>query len=85
MIDDNPNPTDDELSSAEVRYWVEFACWTTLALAPFLYWINGPAVSQDQFVVRTAFVIIAAVGAAGLRAYKLLRQRRRDHDDQNGP
>jgi len=63
---------DAELTPAELRGWIEFACWTTLALAPFLYWVNGPAVSTDQFVVRTALVILAACGAIGLRLFAWL-------------
>lgn len=74
--DDNQKPIDEELSWAEIRYWVEFGCWTTLALAPFLYWANGPAVSDDQLVVRAALVVLAALGAVGLRVSKLLRQTR---------
>lgn len=60
----------------EVLGWIEFGCWTALALTPFLYWVNGPAVSQDQLVVRWAVVIIAIVGGAGLR----LRYWRRRSD-----
>jgi len=74
--DENEKPMDEELSWAELRYWVEFGCWTTLALAPFLYWVNGPAVSDDQFVVRTALVGLAALGAVGLRTYQLLHRSR---------
>jgi hypothetical protein len=62
--DRKPEP---ELTAREIRGWAEFCCWTTLALAPFLYWVNGPAVSTDQFVVRTALVVPAAGGAVGLR------------------
>lgn len=47
--------------------WIEFGCWTALAVVPFLYWINGPAVSQDQLVVRWLVVIIALGGALALR------------------
>lgn len=56
-----------ELTPREIRGWAEFCCWTALALAPFLYWVNDPAVSTDQFVVRTALVVLAACGAIGLR------------------
>jgi hypothetical protein len=63
------NQGDHEITPSEVRYWLEFGCWTTLALAPFLYWINGPAVSQDQFVVRIGLIVLAGCGAFGLRAY----------------
>jgi hypothetical protein len=75
--DDASNPNEEEITPAEIRGWLEFGCWTTLALAPFLYWVNGPAVSQDQLVVRTILVLIAACGAAGLRTYSWLRRRRR--------
>lgn len=68
---------DAELTPNEIRHWAEFACWTTLTLAPFLYWVNGPAVSTDQFVVRTALVILAACGAVGLRTYAWLYRGRK--------
>lgn len=73
---DEDEPSDPELTPREVRQWAEFCCWTTLALAPFLYWANGPAVSTDQFVVRTALVVAAEVGAIALRAYAWLNRRR---------
>jgi hypothetical protein len=36
-----------ELTIEEFHYWAAFACWTTIALAAFLYWLNVPAVSTD--------------------------------------
>lgn len=69
--DQEPEP---ELTPREIRGWAEFCCWTTLALAPFLYWVNGPAVSTDQFVVRTGLVVLAACGAVGLRLFAWLRR-----------
>jgi hypothetical protein len=65
----------DELTPQELRSWMEFCCWTALALAPFLYWVNGPAVSTDQLVVRTALVVIAATGAITLRVWAWLLRR----------
>jgi hypothetical protein len=65
-IEREPKP---ELTPREIRGWAEFCCWTTLALAPFLYSVNGPAVSTDQFVVRTGLVVSAAGGAVGLRLF----------------
>lgn len=62
-----------ELTPRELRGWAELCCWTTLALAPFLYWVNGPAVSTDQFMIRTALVILAACGAIGLRVFAWIR------------
>jgi hypothetical protein len=58
---------DSDLNGKELRDWLEIGSWTTLALAPFLYWINGPAVSSDQFVVRTTLMVVAAVAAIALR------------------
>ena len=52
----------EPLSPGEILGWVELGCWTMVALAPFLYWVNGPAVSTDQFVVRTGLVTLALVG-----------------------
>jgi hypothetical protein len=48
---------EDDLQLYEVLAWIEFGCWTAIALFPFLYWVNGPAVSTDQYVVRKAFRI----------------------------
>ena len=71
----NTKPPNDDISPAELRYWLEFGCWTTLALAPFLYWVNGPAVSTDQFVARTGLIALTAVSAVALRVYAWLHGR----------
>ncbi len=77
MSDEKGNILEErELTPEEVRYWFEFGCWTTLVLAPFLYWFNGPSVSKDQFVVRTALIIFAAGGAIGLRWYAWRKPRK---------
>jgi hypothetical protein len=66
------NEQETELTPQEFRRWAAFCWWTTLALAPLLYWVNGPAVSTDQFVVRAALVVFSAIGAIGLRVFSLL-------------
>ncbi len=71
-------PTDnhpEQLTTAEILGWSEFACWTTLALAPVLYYVNGPSVSTDQAVVRTALVVLSAIGAVVLRGINWRRSR----------
>lgn len=55
------------IEGEQVAGWIEMGCWTALVLTPFLYWVNGPAVSQDQLVVRWIVVIVAMGGAIGLR------------------
>ena len=60
---------DHDIRLDELLPWLEFGCWTAIALFPLLYWVNGPAVSPDQFVVRTILVVVAVTGAVGLRIY----------------
>jgi len=71
-----PNRSEDvgEPTWEEIRPWAEFCCWTALVMAPIINWVNGPAVSQDQFVVRTGLIVLAACGGIGLRFYALLRR-----------
>jgi len=68
-------PNEEQLTTEEILYWAEFACWTTIGLAPFLYWVNGPAVSTDQLVVRTGLVTLALTGGLVLRGLKLYWRR----------
>jgi hypothetical protein len=53
----------------------EFCCWTMMMLAPILMWVNGPAVSTDQFVVRVTVFVLALAGAIGIRVGKIVRRR----------
>jgi hypothetical protein len=76
MNEPSPEPVEREYTPKEIRGWAEFCAWTTLALCPFLYWVNGPAVSTDQFVVRTTLVILAAITAVSLRVYAWIEARR---------
>ena len=68
--------TPDELDVQEVRGWAEFCSWAALVMAPIIWWLQGPSVSTDQFVVRTGLVVIAAVGGMTLRCLALFRKRR---------
>lgn len=68
-------PPEDDLTPEELRQWLEFSCWTALVMAPILYWLNGPSVSTDQYVVRTGLVVLAACGGIGLRIMAWRRKR----------
>ncbi|MGO8745447.1 MAG: hypothetical protein ACLQNE_05610 [Thermoguttaceae bacterium] len=57
-------------------FLVEFSAWTMVALAPLLTWVNGPSVSNDQFVVRSSVFTLALVSAVTLRIGKIVRGRR---------
>ncbi len=69
-------PEDPEITTEEFLGWMEFGCWSALVMAPLIYWLQGPSVSTDQYVVRTALVILAAVGGVGLRIRAVLQRRR---------
>jgi len=60
-------PAEDEVHPAEIMGWLESGAWITLLLAPLLYFVNGPAVSTDQWVMRSVLVTAAAAVAAGSR------------------
>jgi hypothetical protein len=55
-------------------FLAEFCCWTMVVLAPILTWVNGPAVSTDQFVVRVTVFVLALTGAIGIRVRKIVRR-----------
>jgi len=76
MNDESTTPSDDELTWPEVIGWLEFGCWTTLALTPMLYFVNGPAVSTDQLVVRIGLVCVASLGAIALTGRRLFLKTR---------
>jgi hypothetical protein len=48
---------------------LEFMCWVVLILIPLLRWVNGPAVTDDQFYIQCALTAMALVGTVCLRLY----------------
>jgi hypothetical protein len=67
-----------EVRFRDVAPAIEFACWVVVALAPFLRWVNGAAVTDDQFVIQVSLVGLALVGALGMRFYNWRLSRRVD-------
>jgi hypothetical protein len=67
-----------DIDFAEMAPWLELFCWSVLAWVPWLYWINGPAVTDDQAVVQAIMIITAFLGGVLLRirAIRLKRKRR---------
>ncbi len=63
----NEPENDEPIHFRDIAPGIELACWTVLLLAPMLRWINGPAVTNDQFVVQVTLVSMALAGAVGLR------------------
>lgn len=74
----------DDIDLDELLPWIEFGCWTAIVLFPFLYWVNGPAVSTDQYVMRNILICVAVVGAFGLRFWNYRTKRRIGRDAPAG-
>ena len=56
--DPSAQPTDTE----ELWRTVELCSWASLAFLPVLYFVNGPAVSTDQLIIRRIVVIAVVAG-----------------------
>jgi len=69
MYDDRMTEDDQKIRFGDVAPAIEFACWVVVALAPVLRWVNGAAVTDDQFVIQAALVATALTGAIGLRIF----------------
>jgi hypothetical protein len=54
---------------------IEFVCWVVVGLCPLLRVVNGPAVTNDQFVFQVALFAVALIGAISLRIYRLVQRR----------
>ena len=54
----------------------EFCCWVVVLLAPLLRWINGAAVTDDQFYIQVGLTALALLGAVALRLVNWRRARR---------
>jgi len=54
---------------------VEMSAWFMVALSPILTLINGPPVSKDQAVVRTAVFTLALVTGTVLTITRLVKKR----------
>ena len=78
--DENWNVTDDELSTDEVLAHLEFGYWAAVVLIPILYYVNGPSVSHDQFLVRLNLGVNLYVGAPTLRFYRWKRRAKAERD-----
>jgi hypothetical protein len=74
-IDKQHERDDQEIHFRDVSPALEFVFWIALAFTPFLRWVNGPAVSMDQFILQLLMVAAAVVGAISLRLYHCLSNR----------
>jgi len=78
-MSDNKEPIEDageEMDVQEISGWAEFCAWSGFVMTPIIWWLQGPSVSTDQFVVRTGLIVISASVAVGLRGRALFQRRR---------
>jgi hypothetical protein len=52
----------------------EFVCWAIVLLCPFLRYVNGPAVTDDQAVIQISLFASALIAAVSFRAVGLWRR-----------
>lgn len=64
----------DPVSYAELLRGLEFGCWVAAAVIPILFFVNGPAVSKEQSLVR---ILLTAMSLTGGISLWLWRRRRR--------
>ena len=65
----------ENIRFSDISPAMEFACWVVVCLAPFLRWVNGAAVTSDQFFIQLTLFSGALVGAVVLRVVHLVRER----------
>jgi len=67
--------SEPEIHFRDVAPAIELVCWVIVLMCPFLRLVNGPAVTDDQFVIQTAIFSVPFVGAVTLRLYQVLKPR----------
>ena len=70
------NDPPEDIHFRDIAPAIEFVCWVVVVLVPLLRWINGPAVTDDQFLVQCALFGSALLGGVGLRFYQLFCRER---------
>jgi hypothetical protein len=68
-------------SSPQIRFRdialaLEVICWVVVLLCPLLRLVNGPAVTNDQFVFQVTLFCTALIAATSLRIHQLVANRR---------
>lgn len=80
---DLSEPVDEELTTDEILGHLETGLWTAVVLIPLLYYVNGPSVSHDQFVVRCILAGVTYLGAPLMRFYRWRRSHAAAVQDEN--
>jgi hypothetical protein len=80
----NDELNSDELDFQEILAWGEVWCWMALVMTPLIWWLQGPSVSTDQFVIRTALVTLATAGCLGFRLRAWIRRLRSSGSSKAG-
>ncbi len=62
LEDSSTDPSEQPIETEEFWRTVELCSWASLAFLPVLYFVNGPAVSTDQLIIRSIVVIAVVAG-----------------------
>jgi hypothetical protein len=76
---DEESQSDEAPTFREIAPALEFSCWVVVGLAPFLRWVNGAAVTNDQFAIQISLTSIALAGALSIRLYNYRAHSRGGH------
>ena len=63
----------DEIDLAEILGWSEFCSWAAFVMTPLIWWLQGPSVSTNQFVVRMGLVAVSSATGLGLRMWAVFQ------------
>lgn len=67
--DTEKKPDHESIRFHDLAPALEFMCWVMVILIPFLRLVNGPAVTDDQFLIQCILAVIMLTGALSLRFY----------------
>jgi hypothetical protein len=69
------NKPSERVHFSDILPSIEFASWMVAALALMLRFINGPAVTGDQFLIHITLLSLALASCIILRAYSYFRRQ----------
>ena len=75
-MEDEPNSAETEdVRFEDLAPAIEFCCWTVVFISPLLRFINGAAVTEDQWWMQISLFSLSLIGALTLRVYLLLASK----------
>lgn len=63
----------DDIKFHDISPAIEFVCWVVVCISPLLRWVNGAAVTTDQFYIQLTLFSVALIGSIVLRMVHVMR------------